>query len=112
MSRRLPDGRTPRQTLDDANGRVLDLYRSQMELWDEQLRPALAEEGIVVSGVEELEPDERAELDDRFEREIFPGADPPCRRPRTAVPLHLRALDQPRPVRRPTPRPARSDLPG
>ena len=47
-----------------------------MELWDEQLRPALAEEGIVVSGVEELEPDERAELDDRFEREIFPVLTP------------------------------------
>ena len=76
VSRRLPDGRTPRQTLDDANGRVLDIYRSQMELWDEQLRPALAEEGIVVSGVEELEPDERAELDDRFEREIFPVLTP------------------------------------
>jgi polyphosphate kinase len=76
VSRRLPDGRTPRQTLDDANGRVLDIYRSQMELWDEQLRPALAEEGIVVSGVEELEPDERAELADRFEREIFPVLTP------------------------------------
>ena len=55
---------------------MLDIYRSQMELWDEQLRPALAEEGIVVSGVEELEPDERAELDDRFEREIFPVLTP------------------------------------
>ncbi len=76
VSRRLPDGRTPRQTLDDANDRVLGLYRSQMELWDEQLRPALAEEGIVVSAVEELEPDERAELDDRFEREIFPVLTP------------------------------------
>ena len=76
VSRRLPDGRTPRQTLDDANSRVLELYRSQMELWDEQLRPALAEEGIVISSVEELEPEERAELDDRFEREIFPVLTP------------------------------------
>ena len=76
VSRRLPDGRTPRQTLDDASPRVLELYRSQMELWDEQLRPALAEEGIVISGVEELEPEERAELDDRFEREIFPVLTP------------------------------------
>ena len=76
VSRRLPDGRTPRQTLDDANVRVLELYRSQMELWDEQLRPALAEEGIVISSVDELEPTERAELDDRFEREIFPVLTP------------------------------------
>jgi polyphosphate kinase len=76
VSRRLPDGRTPLQTIEDANVRVLGLYRSQMELWDEQLRPALAEEGIVVSSVEELEPEERAELDDRFEREIFPVLTP------------------------------------
>ncbi len=76
VSRRLPDGRTPRQTLDDANDRVLGLYRSQMELWDDHLRPALAEEGVVISGVEELEPDERSELDDRFEREIFPVLTP------------------------------------
>jgi polyphosphate kinase len=76
VNRRLPDGRTPRQTLDEANSRVLGIYRSQMELWDEQLRPALAEEGIVISDVEELEPDERAELDDRFQLEIFPVLTP------------------------------------
>ncbi len=76
VSRRLPDGRTPLQTIEDANVRVLGLYGSQMELWDQQLRPALAEEGIVVSSVEELEPEERAELDDRFEREIFPVLTP------------------------------------
>ncbi len=76
VNRRLPDGRTPRQTLDDANDRVLGLYRSQMDLWEEQLRPALAEEGIVVSSVEELEPNERTELDDRFQREIFPVLTP------------------------------------
>src|SRR6476646_9544534 len=64
VSRRLPDGRTPLQTLDDARERVLELY------------PALAEERIVVSSVEELEPEERAELDDRFEREIFPVLTP------------------------------------
>ena len=49
---------------------------AQMELWDEQLCPALAAEGIVVSSVDELEPAERAELDDRFEREIFPVLTP------------------------------------
>ena len=76
VSRRLPDGRTPQQTLDDARERVLDVYRSQAELWRNELLPALAEERIVVSSVEELEPAERAELDDRFEREIFPVLTP------------------------------------
>ena len=76
VSRRLPDGRTPQQTLDDGRERVLDLYASQAELWREELCPALAEERIVVSTVEELEPEELAELDDRFEREIFPVLTP------------------------------------
>ena len=76
VSRRLPDGRTPRQTLDDARDRVLDVYRSQAELWKKQLLPALADERIVISGVDDLEPDERSELDDRFQREIFPVLTP------------------------------------
>ncbi|HEX6952336.1 MAG TPA: polyphosphate kinase 1 [Gaiellaceae bacterium] len=76
VSRRLPDGRTPRQTLDDARDRVLDVYRSQADLWRKQLLPALAEERIVISGVEDLEPEERSELDDRFQREIFPVLTP------------------------------------
>ncbi len=76
VSRRLPDGRTPQETLGEARGRVLDLYRAQTTLWSEHLCPALAEEKIVISGVEGLEPEERAKLDDRFEREIFPVLTP------------------------------------
>ena len=76
VSRRLPDGRTPQQTLDEARDRVLEVYGSQSELWRDELCPALAEERIVISSVEELEPEERAELDDRFEREIFPVLTP------------------------------------
>ena len=76
VSRRLPDGRTPQQTLDEARDRVLEVYGSQSELWRDELCPALAEERIVISSVEELEPEELAELDDRFEREIFPVLTP------------------------------------
>jgi polyphosphate kinase len=76
VSRRLPDGRTPQQTLHDGRRHVLDLYSGQAKVWTEQLCPALASERIVVSGVEELEPQERAELDDRFQREIFPVLTP------------------------------------
>ena len=50
--------------------------------------------------VEELEPEERGELDDRFEREIFPVLTPLAVGPGQPFPVHLRALDQPRPVRR------------
>jgi polyphosphate kinase len=76
VSRRLPDGRTARQTLDAAHERVIEIYRLQAGLWAEQLCPALAAEGIVVSSVEELEPGERAELDDHFQREVFPVLTP------------------------------------
>jgi polyphosphate kinase len=76
VSRRLPDGRTPRQTLDDARDRVVDLYGSQAQLWKKELCPALVEERIVISSVEELEPNERSELDDRFQREVFPVLTP------------------------------------
>jgi polyphosphate kinase len=76
VSRRLPDGRTPQETLDATRERVLDLYRGQADLWKKQLCPALAAEKIVVSGVEELDPDERDGLDERFRREIFPVLTP------------------------------------
>ena len=76
VSRRLPDGRTPQQTLDDARERVLELYGSQASLWRDVLCPALAEERVVVSSVEDLDPEELTELADRFEREIFPVLTP------------------------------------
>jgi polyphosphate kinase len=76
VSARFPDGRTPQQTLGDARRRVLDLYTRQSNLWADVLCPALAEEGIVVCGVAELSGEEREELDDRFEREIFPVLTP------------------------------------
>ena len=76
VSRRLPDGRTPQQTLAEARERVLDLYSSQAELWSSQLGPALAEEKIVISDVDELNPEERTELDGRFQHEIFPVLTP------------------------------------
>jgi polyphosphate kinase len=76
VSTRLPDGRTPQQTLDDARSHLLDLYRRQAQVWTEELWPALAGEGIVVSEVEDLEPADRAELDERFRSEIFPVLTP------------------------------------
>jgi polyphosphate kinase len=76
VSRRLPDGRTAQQTLAEARESALDLYRDQASLWSQQLCPALAEENIVVSGVEDLDAEELAELDARFDREIFPVLTP------------------------------------
>ena len=73
---RSPDGKTPKQALADARNRVLELYAAQSQVWARQLCPALAEHGIVVSRVEDLAPEELAELDSRFEHEIFPVLTP------------------------------------
>jgi polyphosphate kinase len=76
VAARSNDGRTPQQTLAEARTRVVDLYHRQAKLWAKELCPALAAEAIVVSGVEDLDDEERAELDDRFEREIYPVLTP------------------------------------
>ena len=76
LSARSADGRTPRQTLAEARVRVLELYGMQARLWADELCPALAAEGIVVTSVDDLNDDERSELDERFDREIYPVLTP------------------------------------
>src|SRR5215831_11985112 len=61
LNARSPDGRTPRQTLAEARSRVLELYGKQAHLWADELRPALAAEGIVVTSVDDLNDEEREE---------------------------------------------------
>jgi polyphosphate kinase len=73
---RSPDGRTPQQALAEARTQVLDLYAEQSRIWSQQLCPALAAEGIVLSGVADLSESERAELDRRYADEIYPVLTP------------------------------------
>ena len=73
---RSADGLTPRSTLTLIRERVLELTERQAKLWRKVLRPALADEGIVITQIDDLDPDEVAELDDRFQREIFPVLTP------------------------------------
>jgi polyphosphate kinase len=72
INRRFADGRTPSQTLRDARARIVELQSAQDTLWLEDLRPALADEGILVGGVEECSPRELRALAKRFDREIAP----------------------------------------
>jgi polyphosphate kinase len=71
-----PDGRSPLATLAEVRARVQDLTARQSKLWTRELRPALAEEGIVVARVVESDPDELAELASQFEREVYPVLTP------------------------------------
>ena len=73
---RSADGRTPHQTLAEARERVLDLYTEQARVWSSGLCPELAAEGIVVSSVDDLSGTEIAELERRYEDEIFPVLTP------------------------------------
>ena len=73
---RSADGLTPRSALTLIRERVLELTERQAKLWKKTLRPALADEGIVIAQIDDLDPDEIAELDERFQREIFPVLTP------------------------------------
>jgi polyphosphate kinase len=73
---RSPDGRTPLQTLREARQRVLELQAEQSRIWSQELVPALAAEGIVISRIEDLSTDERQELERRYDRDIYPVLTP------------------------------------
>ena len=73
---RSPDGLTPQQALTEARRRVLQLYTEQAEVWEKELCPALALERISVTGMGQLGAAEIEELDERFQREIYPVLTP------------------------------------
>jgi len=76
VTRRSPDGLTPRAALAEVRRRSLHLAYDQAKLWKRALKPALAAEGIVVAEIDDLEPDELLELEQVFERDIFPVLTP------------------------------------
>ena len=96
---RSEDGRTPRAMLTEIRKRVEALIERQTQLWSRELCPALAHEGIVVTGVAELTEEELVELAARFEQEVYPVADAARGGARPAVSVHLGAVAQPGGVR-------------
>jgi polyphosphate kinase len=73
---RSDDGLTPRDTLWEVRARVQALTERQTKLWARELSPALAEEGIVIAGVDELNEEELAELGVRFMQDVYPVLTP------------------------------------
>ena len=67
-----PDGRTPREQLDLSADAALAMQRELSRLWEDELRPDLAEAGVVVREYDDLEDDEQAALDRIFRETIFP----------------------------------------
>jgi polyphosphate kinase len=76
VAKRSPDGQTPTQTLGSIRERALELTSRQAKLWKRELRPGLADEGIVVAHVEDCAAEELAELKKGFERKVFPVLTP------------------------------------
>ncbi len=72
----LQDGRTPRATLDEIRRVVRAHIERQSRSLELDIRPALAEHGIRIVGVDDVGPDERRALDERFRRQIFPVLTP------------------------------------
>ncbi len=73
---RSQDGLTPSDTIALIRERVLAQSRRLTDCFEARLRPALAKAGIRVIGVEELDPEGRAELSRHFQRAIFPALTP------------------------------------
>jgi polyphosphate kinase len=72
----LQDGRTPSATLDEIRRVVRGHIERQSRCLELDLRPALAEQGIRIVGVDDVGEAERRALDERFARQIFPVLTP------------------------------------
>ena len=72
----LQDGRTPKETLEAIRVLLREHGQRQSSCLDRDLRPALAEHGIRIVGYDDVTPDERRSLDDRFRKQIFPVLTP------------------------------------
>jgi polyphosphate kinase len=70
------DGIAPDELLDHIGERVRELAERQARCWRELLVPALADEGIRVVVPTALDEEQRAALDERFRREVFPALTP------------------------------------
>ena len=72
----LQDGRTPSATLEEIRRVVRGHIERQSRCLELELRPALADQGIRIVSVDDVGPQERRTLDERFRRQIFPVLTP------------------------------------
>jgi polyphosphate kinase len=70
------DGRSPLETLQAIREVVRSHVVRQCRSLQHDLRPALAEHGIRIVGLDEVSGEDRARLDERFRRQIFPVLTP------------------------------------
>ncbi len=73
---RSASGLEPRELLDRILSTAQNLMSTHARIFDEQVRPALAEEDIQIVGWSDLSDDERARLDEWFDEQVFPVLTP------------------------------------
>jgi polyphosphate kinase len=71
-----PDGLTPKEQLSGIRERVCELNSEIDRLFQEEILPALAAEGIELITYDSLGSEDRQQIDERFEQHIFPVLTP------------------------------------
>jgi polyphosphate kinase len=71
-----PDGLGPSETIDRVAERVRGLGERHCQVFENQIRPALAENGIRIVSCQECDSRELEEIDRAFEEQIFPALTP------------------------------------
>jgi polyphosphate kinase len=67
-----PDGMTPAEQLTEIRARLTEMIDVQMKCLREEILPELAHHGIVITEYNSLAEDEKAKLNEYFERRIYP----------------------------------------
>jgi polyphosphate kinase len=71
-----PDQLPRDEVLDRVSARVRELTREQSRIWTDEVRPALEAHGIGIASYADLPAARRAEIDARFDREVYPVLTP------------------------------------
>jgi polyphosphate kinase len=89
-----PDGMGPLAQLVEIARRTHDFVARQYETWRTDIRPALAEHGIIVRGPDDLTPAENTFLDQYFDTQVYPVLTPLAIDPAHPYPhLHNKSLN-------------------
>ncbi|MDC0706958.1 polyphosphate kinase 1 [Stigmatella sp. ncwal1] len=75
-ARLVPDGADPGETINQLNAKILEQGQRHSACFERSLRPALADKGLRILSMEELDPEARAQVDQRFREQIFPVLTP------------------------------------
>ena len=72
----LDDRRSPSQTIDGIRELAVEQFERVHELLERSLRPELAEHGISIVGLDDVSAEDRAALQERYRRQIYPVLTP------------------------------------